>query len=70
MTKIESQALLDELSTLHWQLIGLHCRVTRGVYRHLIAEADHAVCTILNDVLEQQPELTLVTTERDHEARD
>lgn len=60
MTRTESQALVDELSALHWQLIGLHCRVTRGVYRHLIAEADHAVCTILNDVLEQEPQLKLV----------
>lgn len=57
MNKPEREALITELSDLHWTLWRLHTRLERGSHRNCVASADDHLITILRDLLEQQPKL-------------
>ena len=57
MSKTEREALIDELSGLHFALWRLHGRLERGSHRNCITVADDAIVSILRDLKELEPRL-------------
>lgn len=57
MHRAEREELLEHLAATHWTLVRLHGQAQRGYHRHLLAEADHLVCTVLADLKQQEPRL-------------
>lgn len=57
MNRTEREALITDLSDLHWTLWRLHSRLEHGSHRNCITVADDAAISILRDLQEQQPHL-------------
>lgn len=61
MNRQQYDELYDEINAMHWDLWRVLSKVERGSHRIMLANADEALCTILREMQDIQPEqLTLI----------
>ena len=59
MTNEERKRLLNSLSAIHWQLVGVYPTLDRSMHRLVLSQADHGICSILNELQDELPHLAV-----------